>query len=104
MSSTEILMLLAKTQGAYVFDDIGTNEIVLRIEDGSDMTLVDDVGRQLSPRFPYAFLEGLIQQSYVTQDKNDRRIYRNSNDGLKAEAPLLDVVCSAPWGEAVQAA
>jgi hypothetical protein len=84
MTSTEILMLLAKKHGAYVLDEIGTGEIVLREADGSDMQLFDDDGRGISPRFPYALIEGLIQQHYVTQDKTDGRIYRISNDGLRA--------------------
>lgn len=85
MSSTEILMLLAKTRGAYILDDIGTGEIVLREADGSDMKLVDDDGREISPRFPYPLIEGLIRQHYVTQDDpTDSRIHRISNDGLRA--------------------
>src|SRR5208282_6123709 len=84
MSSTEILTLLAKKTGAYILDDIGTGEIVLREANGSDMKLVDDDGREISPRFPYALIEGLIQQRYVAQDQNNRRIYRISNDGLRA--------------------
>jgi hypothetical protein len=58
MSSTEILILLAKRNGAYILDDIGTGEIVLREADGSDMALFDDDGRQISPRFPYGLIEG----------------------------------------------
>ena len=84
MSTTEILMLLAKKKGAYIFDDVGTSEIVLREADSSDMILVDDDGRQISPRFPYALIEGSIQQRYITQDTGDRRIYRISDDGLRA--------------------
>jgi hypothetical protein len=84
MSTTEILMLLAKKRGAYIFDDIGTGKIVLREIDGLDMKLLDEDGREISPRFPYALIEGLIQQRYVTQDTNDGRIYRISNDGLRA--------------------
>jgi hypothetical protein len=84
MSSTEILMLIAKTAGAYILDDIGTGEIVLKEGDGTDMKLADADGRVLSARFPYALIEGLIQQSYVTQDRNDGRIYRISRDGLRA--------------------
>jgi hypothetical protein len=72
MSTTEILMLLAKNNGAYIFDDVGTGEIVLREADGSDMVLVDKDGRQVSPRFPYALIEGLIQQRYITQDTGVR--------------------------------
>jgi hypothetical protein len=44
MSTTEILMLIANRAGAYIFDDIGTGEIVLREADGSDMKLFDDNG------------------------------------------------------------
>jgi hypothetical protein len=84
MSSTEILMLLAKTHGAYILDDIGTGEIVLKERDGSDAKLFDDDGREISPRSPYALIEGLIDQHYVTQDPADARIYRISNDGLRA--------------------
>lgn len=84
MRSTEILKLIAKKTGAYIFDDVGTGEIVLREADGSDMKLFDDDGREMLPRFPYALIEGLIQQRHVTQDKNDGRIYRISDDGRQA--------------------
>jgi hypothetical protein len=84
MSSTEILMLIANTAGAYILDDIGTGEIVLKEADGTDMKITDADGRRLSARFPYILVEGLIQQRYVTQDQNDRRIYRISHDGLRA--------------------
>jgi hypothetical protein len=84
MSSTEILMLIAKTAGAYILDDIGTGEIVLKEADGTDMKITDADGRRLSARFPYILVEGLIQQRYVTQDQNDRRIYRISHDSLRA--------------------
>jgi Asp-tRNA(Asn)/Glu-tRNA(Gln) amidotransferase B subunit len=83
MTTTDILELLAKHPDAYIYD-VGTGEIVLKQANGDDMPFADDRGRALSARFPYALIEGLIQQHYVTQDPNDARVYRISVDGLRA--------------------
>jgi hypothetical protein len=83
MDTTTILNILAANPDAYILDDIGTGDIVLKNADGSDMVLKDD-GRQIIPRFPYALIEGLIQQHYVEQDKTSGRVYRISDAGLKA--------------------
>jgi hypothetical protein len=84
MDTTTILKILAANPNAYILDDIGTGEIVLKNADGSDMVIRDDQGRQIIPRFPYDLIKGLIEQHYVDQDKNAGRIYRISHDGLKA--------------------
>jgi hypothetical protein len=84
MDTTTILKTLAANPSAYILDDIGTGEIVLKNADGSDMVIRDDQGRQIVPRFPYRLIEGLIQQHYVEQAKNTGRIYRISHAGMKA--------------------
>jgi hypothetical protein len=83
VGSTQILEILAKNPGAYILDDM-SGDIVLKNADGSDMIIHDDDGRWIIPRFPYPLIEGLIQQSYIEQEKNTGRIYRISHDGLKA--------------------
>jgi hypothetical protein len=84
MDTTTILNILAANPDDYILDDIGTGEIVLKNADRSDMVIHDETGRQIVPRFPYALIEGLIQQHYVEQDKNDGRVYRISHAGIKA--------------------
>jgi hypothetical protein len=84
MDTTTILNILAANPDAYILDDIGTGEMALKNADGTDMELKDDDGRQIIPRFPYALIEGLIQQHYIEQDKTAGRLYRISHSGLKA--------------------
>jgi hypothetical protein len=81
MNTTRILEILAANPDAYIEDDVGSGEITLKNADGSDMSLTDDQGRQIVPRFPYALIEGLIQQSYV---EREGRRYRISHSGLQA--------------------
>jgi hypothetical protein len=54
MDTTTILKTLAANPSAYILDDIGTGEIVLKNADGSDMVIRDDQGRQIV----HAFLTG----------------------------------------------
>ncbi len=84
MNSTEMLRLLVRNAGSYIFDDIGAGEIVLRDVGGADMKILDEDGREISPRFPHELIQGLMLQGYIAQDQNNGRIYRVSNDGRRA--------------------
>jgi hypothetical protein len=85
MGQSDILRLLA-ARGGYLLDDIadGNNEIALKEADGTDMAITDEEGRQIDPRVPYDFIEGLLAQSYIAQGPDDARIYRLTADGLRA--------------------
>jgi hypothetical protein len=82
--STQILELLAEDASAYVLDEVGSGEIVVKNADGIDMLVTDDYGRLTLARVPYAVFEPLIHHGYVTQGPSSGRIYQISPHGLRA--------------------
>ncbi len=73
MNATDLLNHLAAEAGRYIFDDIGTGEIVLREASGTDFA-----------RLPYGLIEPLIDQRYIARDANSARVYRVTPAGSEA--------------------
>jgi hypothetical protein len=87
MDSTGLLVLLAKHAGSYILDDFTSHEIILKDASGADMKIYESDGREISSRFPYALVEGLIGKKLVAPDQGNGRMYRLTKLGRRAVPP-----------------
>ena len=85
MSSTEYLQLLARRNG-YLVRPRGQGNIVLKENNGSDMEINDEHGRQVEPILPTAIFDDFQEANFVHQDEStvgSDVIYRLTAEGRR---------------------
>lgn len=80
MESAELLMTLANDR-THLSDEMGY--YVLKNDDGSIRKTTNAYGKEADARFSYDYINGFIRQHYIEQDKDDLRIYRISDAGVR---------------------